>query len=188
MLDRAARDDSDEEERGARSPHSVYFPDPVGWVETFTCGHPEQLGLERSHPELDTFRFRIGLAEKAVMDVVRVGIATRLTSGPRRRRLWLKSAQPARPILEKLSPKAGPWTGLRVDVRGHRATKNKTVSFGVVDHLTNLASIAIAQAALSLPEGRSGVLSASEAFEPREFLRAVAQRGLTFARLQPHTL
>lgn len=189
MLDRAARNGPDQGDEGARSPHPVYFPDPVGWIETFPCGHPEQLTVTRNHPQLTAFRFRIGLAEKAVMDVVRAGIATRLTGGELRRKLWLRTAAPARPILEKLSPKAAPWTALRVDARGRRAGRNKTVSYGVVDHLVNLASIALAQAAVDLPsEGPFGVVSAEQVFEPRGFLRKVGSRGLTFAQLEPHSL
>lgn len=189
MLDRAARDGSDEAEEGARAPHPVYFPDPVGWIETFPCGHPEQLSVARNYPALSAFRFRIGLAEKAVMDVVRAGIAARLTSGELRRQLWLKSAAPVRPVLEKLSPKAAPWTALRIDVRGRAGGRSKTISYGVVDHLVNLASIPLAQAAVERPTGEPlGVVSPEQVFEPRSFLRKVAARGLTFARLEPHDL
>lgn len=189
MLDRAARDGAEQSDDGARAPHPVHFPDPVGWIETFPCAHPEELSVRRDHPDLAAFEFRIGLAEKAVMDVVRASIAARLTSGERRRQLWLKSSAPARPLLEKLSPKAAPWTGLRIDARGRGGGRSKTVSFAVVDHLVNLASIALAQAAVALPSGApSGVVSAEQVFEPRAFLRKVADRGLTFARLEPHKL
>lgn len=189
MLDRAAHNELDQREGGARAPRSVYFPDPVGWIETFPAGHPEQLNVVAQHPELSAFRFRIGLAEKAVMDVVRAGIAMRLTHGETKRKLWLRSAAPVRPLLEKLTPQAAPWTGLRVDVRGRKEGRNKTVSLGIVDHLANLASITLAQAAVDLPSGAPfGVVSPDQVFEPLPFLRKVAARGLTFARLQPHSL
>lgn len=188
MLDRAARDGVEQAE-GGRAPLLVYFPDPVGWIETFPCGHPEQLSVAENHPQLDAFRFRIGLAEKAVMDVVRAGVAARLTAGELRRRLWLSTARPIRPLLEKLSPKAAPWTALRVDVRGRSGGRSKTVSYAVVDHLVNLASIALAQAAVELPLGDPfGVVGAGQVFDARTFLRKVAARGLTFARLEPHRL
>ncbi len=188
-LDRAARDGLEQSEEGARAPHSVYFPDPVGWIETFPCGHPEQLSVTGNHPGLAAFQFRIGLAEKAVMDVVRASIAARLTSGELRRRIWLRSSAPVRPLLEKLSPKASPWTALRIDARGRRGGRNRTISYAVVDHLVNMASIALAEAAVALPQGEPlGVVSAEQVFEPRSFLRRVADRGLTFARLEPHKL
>ena len=186
MLDRAARDGV-EREGGSRAPHPVYFPDPVGWIETFPCGHPEEISIAAANPGLTAFRYQIGLAEKAVMDVVRAGIAARLTRGEFRRKLWLKSARPLRPALEMLSPKAAPWTGLRTDVRGRKGGRSKTISYGIVDHLESLASITLAQAAVDLPGGQtSGVVSAAEVLEPKAFLRKVAARGLTFARLEAH--
>lgn len=187
MLDGAAR--SGGSEKGALAPHPVYFPDPVGWIETFPCGHPEELAMARSYPGLGSFRFRIGLAEKAVMDAVRAGIAARLGRGERRRRLWLKAATPVRPLLEAVSFKAAPWSALRVDVRGRRENRNRTISLGVVDHLVNLVSITLAQAAVALPMGQPfGIVGPDQAFEPRSFLRGVASRGITFARLEPHNL
>lgn len=197
MLERAARGrvdpgtggGDDLAEEGSRAPHSVYFPDPVGWVETFSCGHPEQLSVTQNYPGLSAFRFRIGLAEKAVMDVVRAGIAGRVTSSELGRRLWLRSAAPVRPLLEKLSPKAEPWTALRIDARGRRGGRSKTISYAVVDHLVNLASITLAQAAVEEPRTPAhGVVTAEQVFEPRNFLKKVGARGLTFARLEPHHL
>lgn len=185
MLDSAGRSDDLDDDR-SRAPHPVYFPDPVGWVETFTCGHPEELAVRRDHPSLVSFRFRIGLAEKAVMDVLRGSVASRLTASERGRRLWLKAAQPSRPLLEKLSPGAAPWTALRTDVRGRSGGRSKTISFGVVDHLVNLASIPLALVATELPREIAGVRTPEQCFEPRRLLSAIAKRGVRFARLQPH--
>ncbi len=185
MLDAAARSNDLDDDR-SRSPHPVYFPDPVGWVETFPCGHPEELAVRRDHPGLVSFRFRIGLGEKAVMDVLRASVASRLTASERRRRLWLKAAQPSRPLLEKLSPGVAPWTALRTDVRGRSGGRSKTISYGVVDHLVNLASIPIALVATELPPDEAGVRTPEQCFEPRRLLAGIARRGVRFARLQPH--
>ncbi|HJR45243.1 MAG TPA: saccharopine dehydrogenase NADP-binding domain-containing protein [Actinomycetota bacterium] len=186
MLDRAARERDFGD--GARAPHPVYFPEPVGWVETFGCGHPEAMAAFRSRPDLSAFSFRIGLGEKAVMDAVRAAIASRITTGDRSRRIWLKAANPLRPLLEKVSPGAGAWTALRTDVRGRSAGKTRTISLGVVDHLVNLASIPLAQAALSWSSVGPGVFTPDQAFPAKPFLRAVAGRGIRFARLEPHAL
>ena len=185
MLDRAARERDSKEEGG--SPHPVYFPEPVGWVETFGCGHPEEMAVagDGGRP---AFSFRIGLAEKAVMDVVRAGVAARLTSGERRRRLWLKTAAPVRPLLEKATPGVAPWTAVRTDVRGRASGKLRTVTMGVVDHLANLTSIPIAHAALSVASVQPGVFTADRAFPAKPFLAALASRGIRFARLEPHAL
>ena len=187
MLDGAARERDSKEESG--SPHPVYFPEPVGWVETFDCDHPEELSAySDGNGNARSFRFRIGLGEKAVMDVVRAGVATRLTAGDLRRRLWLKAAAPLRPLLEKATPGVAAWTALRTDVRGRAAGKSRTVTVGVVDHLANLASIPVAHAALSVSSVGPGVFTADGAFPPRPFLRALAARGIRFARLEPHAL
>ena len=186
MLDRAARERDSNEEGG--SPHPVYFPEPVGWVETFDCDHPEELSAYSDGGDALSFRFRIGLGEKAVMDVVRAGVAARLTAGDARRRLWLKAAAPLRPLLEKATPGVAAWTALRTDVRGRASGKSRTVTVGVVDHLANLASIPAAHAALSVASVGPGVFTAERAFPPRPFLRALAARGIRFARLEPHAL
>ena len=35
-------------QKAGTAPKLVYFPDPVGWVETFVCGHPELSTIPRS--------------------------------------------------------------------------------------------------------------------------------------------
>ena len=186
LLDRAARERDSREEGG--SPHPVYFPEPVGWVETFACDHPEELSVLSEDGDARSFRFRIGLGEKAVMDIVRAAVAARLTGGDLRRRVWLKAAAPLRPVLEKATPGVAAWTALRTDVRGHAAGKSRTVTLGVVDHLANLASIPLAHAALSVSSLGPGVFTPNRAFPPRPFLRALAARGIRFARLEPQAL
>ncbi|HET7482167.1 MAG TPA: saccharopine dehydrogenase NADP-binding domain-containing protein, partial [Actinomycetota bacterium] len=41
----ALSDGVDEVARGGTGPRLVYFPEPIGWVETFRSGHPEVLTL-----------------------------------------------------------------------------------------------------------------------------------------------
>lgn len=176
-------------EVGPRPPHPVYFPEPVGWIETFPCGHPEQLGFGGRGVASAPVRFRIGLAEKAVMDVIRASIATRVTAREPVRRGWLRAAAPLRPVLEGLGPGSGGWTAIRVDVHGRSDGRSKTVSYGVVDHLVNLASITIAEGAVRLAQQHAaGVAAPHEVFEPKSFLAAAARRGLRFALLEPHEL
>ena len=173
----------------SRAPHSVYFPEPVGWVETFPCSHPEESAFRSQLAAGATVGFRIGLTEKAVMDVVRASVASGITRREPVKRAWLKMARPLQPALERIGPGAGGWTGLRVDVHGHAGDRARTISYGVVDRLVNLASLGIAEAAVRLPEAPgSGAATPEEIFEPREFLKAVAARGVSFARLQPHPL
>ena len=176
------------ESREARSPHPVYFPDPVGWVETFGVDHPEEIALRAGHPSLQAFRFRVGLVEKAVMDTVRAGAAAGLGSSERGRRLLLKAARPVRPLLQAMSPGSSPWTALRVDVRGRKGSRTSTVSYAVVDRLANLASIPLIRCA-SLAQGRGlGVTSFDELGDAEVLLGDIAARGIRFGELEPHSL
>lgn len=173
--------------RQGRSPHPVYFPEPVGWIETFVCDHPEEIALRALYPSLETFRFRVGLTEKAVMDTVRAGAAAGLASTDRRRRSWLKAARPLRPLLQAVSPGTAGWTALRVDVHGTKNGRTRTCSYGVVDRLVNLASIPLVLCALSLHDAPRGVTSVEHLGEPEEMLKKIAARGIRFAELEPHS-
>ena len=170
----------------ATSPKLVYFPEPVGWVETFRCGHPEIVTLAAAHPELRTLRFRVGLTERAAMDVTRASLAAGLLANERNRRAFVRLSRPLRPVLESLPPRGAAWTGARVDVRGERGGRSHTVSLAVVDRISNLATIPLAKAATEVMELKvGGVKTAEQAFDPKSFLKALADRGIRIARLEP---
>lgn len=183
----AISDHEAERGRAGTSPRLVYFPDPVGWVETFRSGHPEITTLPRTHPGLRSLRFRIGLTERAAMDLVRASATTGVLGSDKKRRLWMRLSEPLRPAIELLPPRGAPWTAARVDVRGRAEGRTRTVSLGVVDHLSNLAAVPLAHAARELGAGRTknGVLVPDAAFDSRRFLQTVAERGIRIARLDP---
>jgi hypothetical protein len=79
------------------APRQVYFPEPVGWIETFPCAHPEVVGMRGRGA--GSVRFRIGLAERIGMDLVRAARAARILRTERGRRMWLAAAGPMRPLL-----------------------------------------------------------------------------------------
>jgi saccharopine dehydrogenase-like NADP-dependent oxidoreductase len=170
------------------SPRLVYFPEPVGWVETFRLGHPEVVTLRRVFPDVASLGFRSGLTERAVMDALRAVTRGGLASTDRSRRAWRALTGPVRPLLEKLPPRGAPWTSARVDVWGSRRGHKLQASLAVVDHLANLASVTLAFAALEIGSGRCGkpgVRSAAEVFEPQALLAALDGRGIRAARLEP---
>jgi saccharopine dehydrogenase-like NADP-dependent oxidoreductase len=171
----------------ATAPKLVFFPEPVGWVETFRCGHPEVITLPARHPDLSSLHCRMGLTERAVMDVLRASLVTGFLATDRNRRAWLRLTEPMRPFVEALPPRGAAWTAARVDVRGNKDGRSQTISYGVVDHLANLGSIPLARAAVQLA-GREGggVLAPEEVFEPKAFLSALVERGIRLARLEPH--
>lgn len=180
-------DHSPQELRAGTSPRLIYFPDPVGWVETFRSGHPEVGTLPTIYPELRSLRYRVGLTERAAMDVVRASAAAGLLATEKQRTLMLRMADPMRPVLELLPPRGAPWTAARVDVRGHAQGRAATVSVSVVDHLSNLATVPLVHGALEVAEGSSpkGVVVPERAFDSRSFLTAIAERGIRIAKLDP---
>ena len=183
----AISDGATDEVRAGTSPRLVYFPDPVGWVETFRSGHPEITTMPQTYPGLRSLRFRIGLTERAAMDLVRASAVARLLATEKQRRLWLRMSEPLRPAIEALPPRGAAWTAARIDVRGRSEGKPETVSLGVVDHLSNLAAVPLARGALEIGGGTAakGVVTPEQAFDPRSFIRSIAERGIRVARLDP---
>ena len=161
-------------------PNLTYLPEPVGWVETFACAHPELHQLASLRPAALTVR--VGLTERPVMDAVRA-----LSAGP----LAFQSPKLAKSALSialALPPRGPRWSAARVDVVGRKEGHATTISLGVVDHLINLATAPMVLAALGLGSGAvegSGVKSLGEAFDARRFLAALANRGARVARLEP---
>jgi saccharopine dehydrogenase-like NADP-dependent oxidoreductase len=178
-------------ERAATDPTRIYFPEPVGWTETFWCGHPEVLTMRNTYPGAKRISFRLGLTEKAAMDAVRASVAARLVGSERRRRAWLRLSAPLRPVIERIPPLGAPWTAVRVDVTGNRSESPTHVTFGVVDHLSNLAAIPLAHATVELGAGRgagTGLRAPEEVLEVTPFLQKLSRRGIRIARLEPHAL
>ncbi|MGH2730373.1 MAG: saccharopine dehydrogenase family protein, partial [Actinomycetota bacterium] len=161
-------------DRPGGAAHLVYFPEPVGWVETFRCGHPEVLTLPRSFPNLQSLQFHVGLTEKVAMDVVRASAFVGLGKTEQTRSLWSRVTAPARPMIAALPPRGPCWTAARVDVWGIRAGRRTAISLACVDRLLNLASAPLVLAALELGAGRfvaPGVHAPDEILDPKVFLR-----------------
>jgi saccharopine dehydrogenase-like NADP-dependent oxidoreductase len=169
-------------------PRRIYFPEPVGWVETFICGHPEVSTIPRMRADLASVQFRIGLTERVVMDLIRASRASGLLRTEAMRKAWLKATWPTRSVVERIPPRGATWTAARVDVHGTLNGTASIVSLGVVDHLVNLASLSIKEAALALGRGEArakGVRGPEEAFDPATMLKRLSQRGVRTARLEP---
>jgi lysine 6-dehydrogenase len=177
--------------RAGEWPKLVYFPEPVGWVETFICAHPEAATLHDRHPEMRSFLYRAGYTERAAMDAVRGSVALRIAKSAATRLLWQRLLHAFRPVVAVLPPRGARWTAVRVDVRGRTEGRAVTISFGIVDRLVNLAALPLARAALEVGTRRivlPGVHSPDDVFEPAPFLGALVRRGLRMARLAPELL
>jgi saccharopine dehydrogenase-like NADP-dependent oxidoreductase len=166
-------------------PRPVYFPEPVGWVETFTCGHPEPVTASRIYSDLRAIRFRAGLTERAAMDALRAVAASRVP-GAKMDQLRGGLARTSARMLRSLPPRGAAWTAARVDVWGEKDGRPEVASLGVVDHIANLASLPLTHTAVALGSRsvvRPGVNTVEEIFDPGPFLGALARRGLRAARL-----
>ena len=171
------------------TPRPSFFPDPVGWVETFGYDHPELTTLRRSFPEVGSVEFRAGLAERAAMDIVRAVAALSRSKGSGGK----STVAPGllRRVLERMPARGAEWTAARVDVEGRHEGRPLSISYGIVDHLANLAALPMAQAALALGSGETaapGIHAPDEVFGAKPFLRALSHRGLRIARLEPHAV
>lgn len=171
--------------RAGDVPRPVYFPEPVGWVETFTCGHPEAVSALGVYPDLRAFRFRAGLTERAAMDSLRAIAAASFIGGDEGH-LRVRLARTSVKLLRSLPPRGAAWTAARVDVWGSKDGRAEVVSLGVVDHIANLASLPLAHAAVALGTRavvRPGVKTVEQVFAPGPFLGTLARRGVRAARL-----
>jgi lysine 6-dehydrogenase len=174
-------------EPGGSGPRLIYFPEPVGWVETFHSDHPEVRTLMLERPGLRTLSFRFGLSERAAMDAMRFSVLVGAGRSEMTSRTWLQLMRPFRGILEQLPPRAAPWSAARVDVWGSSGKGRSNLSFAVVDHLANLAGVPVARAAVALGRGSvpPGVHPPEEAFSSFGLLPELLRTGIRIAKLEP---
>ncbi|MEA2485281.1 MAG: hypothetical protein QOD46_392 [Actinomycetota bacterium] len=175
-------------EPAASSPRLVFFPAPIGWVETFRCGHPEVVSLLETYPAVRSLQSRIGLEERAAMDLARVAAGAGVGQSERLTRTMLRLSRPVRPVLDRVPPKGARCTGIRVDVRGRDESRSTSVSFGMADRFARLAALPLVQAAIELGTRRvskGGVHTPDRLFEPRGFLASLIDGGLHVMRLEP---
>jgi saccharopine dehydrogenase (NAD+, L-lysine-forming) len=174
-------------EPGGSGPRLIYFPEPVGWVETFHSDHPEVRTLPLDRPRLRTLSFRFGLSERAAMDAVRLSVLLGAGRSETSRRTWLQIVRPFRGFLEQLPPRAAPWSAARVDVWGTSGGDRSNLSYAVVDHLANLAGVPVARAAIALGNGSvpPGVHSPEAAFSNFPLLPELLRTGIRIAKLEP---
>jgi saccharopine dehydrogenase-like NADP-dependent oxidoreductase len=175
------------DERAGTAPRLVYFPEPVGWIETFRAGHPEIATLPEKFGDLRSLQYRVGLTEKAAMDVTRAAVASKMVRSEGARRAFLKASGPLRPLVERMPPKGPAWTALRVDVRGQRDGRQAIVSYGAADHLRNFASVPISLLAVKIGSGQlsvPGVHTVDEVVDSGSFLAEIGQRGVRVAKLE----
>ncbi|MGI8425345.1 MAG: hypothetical protein ACR2FO_01165 [Actinomycetota bacterium] len=171
-------------EGAGTAPEQVFFPEPVGWRPVVLCAAAEPLSIPQSVDGVKRVRVKGGMIE------------------PWAHRQAIKSADPwARPsqgsnlpalvrlgswFHERVHAASPPWSAARVDVLGSNQGEPRTVAYAVVDQLTNLAVAPLVAGAILLCGKESlplGVIAPEQIFDPEEFFRLLAERGVRLARL-----
>ncbi len=170
----------------AIDPKPVFFPEPLGWVETFRCGHPEIQTIYKKSPGLRALTYRLGVAERAVMDIaritVRAGIVGALANASAPRALTERVLA----FLERLPPPGPSASAMRVDVRGRRDGRRDSISLGLAGAAVDLMAIPMAHAATrsASPGAPSGVFTLDQIADTETLFGDLGRAGIRLMRLE----
>jgi lysine 6-dehydrogenase len=159
----------------------VRFPDPVGEISVFDLGHPEPVTLPRFLGGVDEVSLKGGLSEASLNSLARLLARARLTDTPAKKLRLAKAIKLAMPVLSRLGRPPEPCSAVRVDVRGRLAGEERTISYGVADHMDRLTGIPLAIGARMLACGQidaPGVAAPEAVVEPDSFLAELQERGI----------
>ena len=155
----------------------VEFPAPLGRIRVFHCGHPEPLTIPR-YIKAKTVSLKGALTPDWNNKLADLFARLGLIGTP------AKNARMARIIhaIEGLFRMGGiAASGARVDVKGRKGGRQRTLSYSVVDRMGRLTAIPAAIGAQWLAEGRverKGVFAPEGCIEPAAFLAELSKRGI----------
>lgn len=162
----------------------VYFPDPLGPVTVYHCGHPEPVTLPHFVPGLKTVTLRGGVVEGLLNSVVMILARMNAMRDHRRRERVLKALRPlAAGLTRVLWPRVSPLAGAHVRLHGRHAGRQAEITMAVTGRMGELTGIPHAVITLMVGRGevsRPGVIApeAKGGPDPDRFLREVEARGL----------
>jgi lysine 6-dehydrogenase len=159
----------------------VRFPEPVGTIDVFDLGHPEPVTLPRFISGLEEVTLKGGLSEAPLNSLARFLARARLTDTPAKKRRLASAIKFAMPALTRLGTPSDPCSAVRVDVRGRAAGEERTISYGVADHMDRLTGIPLAIGARMLARGEieaPGVTAPEAVVDPDAFLAELRARGI----------
>lgn len=155
----------------------VEFPEPLGQIEVFHCGHPEPLTIPR-YIRARTVSLKGALTPKWNDQLAALFVRLGLTDSPGKIDRLSKIVH----AIEGVFRTGGiPLSGLRVDVIGRKEGQERTISFSAADKMGRLTGIPAAIGALMLARGEiaaKGVFAPEGCIEPRPFLAELARRGI----------
>ena len=143
--------------RGRSGRQLAHFPEPVGPRDCYRGALPDAVLLHRAFPEAARLTARLAATRR-----------DRLTA--------------ALPMLRRPHPDGGPG-GTRVEVWGRRGGDREVVIYGAVGSPAEICGTVAAVATRWVLDGRSpaGAYGLSEVVDPRPFLAALDERGVTVA-------
>lgn len=162
---------------------TVPFPEPVGTLKTYHCGHPEPVTLPRFVPGLERVTLRGAISEPfanwIALTLGRLGLVR--TQGMRR--LIGRITLPLIPVITKIGPRKPPTAGMWVQVHGRQGWRRITATYRAAASLEDMTAIPLAVAAVWLGRGRIGpvgVLAPETpgAIDPDAFLAEVGRFGI----------
>lgn len=167
-------------ERAGGRPELIFMPEPVGWVRLQLARSSEPLTVPRSVP---------GLAEMMVVGGLVEPMGNALATVTGRSSILSTWSRGAMSMAGRFKPPR-PWSALRVDATGKKDAKMEVLSYGIVDHLSNLLTAPVVVGALTvaeMPDRKAGVLAPEDLFDPANFFRRLSHQGVRLAMLERST-
>ncbi len=169
---------------------AVPFPEPIGTVNAYYCGHPEPVTLPRFMDGLKRVSLRGYLLPQELNQLTKTLIDLELLNSMPKKDALAGLLQTMLPFLRNLGGKAAPpLSGIRVDVAGHKDGRPVIKSYCAVDSMDRLTGIPPAVAALLVARGMlvlpAGVYAPEGCLDPAVFLAELAQRKIEVKEIAP---
>lgn len=159
------------------------FPDPIGPVSAYFCGHPEALTIPRFIDGLRNVTVRGYLLPDEIQKVACGLIDLDLVNTEKKVDAIAGLLQPMLPLLSSIGEKTPPpLSAIRVDVWGVRDGKEAHAGYCSVDSMDRLTGIPPAVVAKMLLRGEiprpGGVFAPEGIVPPKPFFAALAERDI----------
>jgi saccharopine dehydrogenase-like NADP-dependent oxidoreductase len=160
---------------------TVEFPEPLGKVPVYHCGHPEPLTIPR-YIKARTVSLKGALVPDWNNKLAPLFARLGLIGTPEKN---LRTARIVHAIEGIFRVGGVPASGARVDVTGLWHGTRRTVSFAAAETMGKITGIPAAIGARWLAEGRlpKGAYAPEGCLEPDPFLEELAWRGVRYQRL-----
>lgn len=169
---------------------NVTFPEPIGTVPAYYCGHPEPVTIPRFMDGIKRVTLRGYLLPKEINLLSKTMIAMELVNNSEKINALAELMQTMLPALSNLGDKAAPpLSGIRVDVTGQKDGHPLTKCYCSVDSMDRLTGTPPAVAALLMARGRlvvpAGVHAPESCLDPEIFFAELAQRDIEIEEMTP---